>query len=189
MSYRDVLRMLAFDGHGVVTTQGAAKVGVPSVEVRKLAARGALTRVGHGVYRMEEAPTDALTPFAEAVAQVGPDAMIADESVLEMHDLALVNPPKITVVTPRRVRAELPPTIRVKRLPANRIDVDYIDGVPVMPLATAMVRCVDRVLPERLEEAVDDAVGRQLLTTQQAATVRSALAERQLRGLAAATSA
>jgi len=185
MSYRDSLRMLAFDGHGVITTLGAARLGVPAVEVRKLASRGALTRIGHGVYRMEEAPTDALTPFAEAIAQVGPGAVIADESVLEIHDLAQVNPNKITVVTSRRVRGQLPATILVKRLPVDRIEVDYVEGVPVMPLHTAMVRCAGRVLPDRLEEGIDDALGRKLITAQQAAVVRSAVAERRLRQFAA----
>ncbi|MGH3774937.1 MAG: hypothetical protein ACRDRR_04255 [Pseudonocardiaceae bacterium] len=44
---------------------------MPAVELRKLAARGALARLGHGVYRMLEAPTGRLDEFAEAVAMAG----------------------------------------------------------------------------------------------------------------------
>ena len=36
MTHRQTLRWLAFDHHGVVTTEQAAAAGVPAVEVRKL---------------------------------------------------------------------------------------------------------------------------------------------------------
>lgn len=175
MTYRDTLRLLAFDRHGVVTTGEATHVGVPAVEVRKLAARGALIRTGHGVYRMTEAPTDDLTAFAEAVALVGPDAVIADESVLDMHDLAFVNPKKIVVATPQRVRGRLPATIRVVHRPATTRDVEYVDGVPTMPLPEALTRCAGKVMKVRLDEAVDDALARRLLSASEADDVRSAL--------------
>ena len=63
MSYRQELRELACDSHGVIALREAASSGVPAVEVRKLASRGASTRLGQGVYRMEEAPADGLTEF------------------------------------------------------------------------------------------------------------------------------
>lgn len=176
MSYRESLRLMAFDSHGVITTYGAAQAGVPSVEVRKLAARGALTRTGHGVYRMTEAPTDDLTPYAEAVALVGPDAVIADESVLDMHDLAFVNPAHIVVATPHRVRAALPDTIRVLKQQVAPRTVEYVHGVPAMPLAQALVRCADRVMTERLEDAVVEALARRLLSADEGYEVRTALA-------------
>lgn len=42
MTYREDLRWRAFDTHGVITTDDAASLGVPAVELRKLARRGAL---------------------------------------------------------------------------------------------------------------------------------------------------
>lgn len=57
MSNRENLRWLAVVHHVLVTTDQAAAAGPPAVELRKLAARGALSCVGFGVYRMEEAPT------------------------------------------------------------------------------------------------------------------------------------
>ncbi|MDQ2707390.1 MAG: type IV toxin-antitoxin system AbiEi family antitoxin domain-containing protein [Actinomycetota bacterium] len=47
MTYRQQLRELAFDTHGVVTTRDAQAAVVPAVELRKLAARGALAHLGH----------------------------------------------------------------------------------------------------------------------------------------------
>lgn len=170
MTYRQTLRWLAFDHHGIITTDQAAAAGVPAVEVRKLAARGALTRVGHGVYRMDEAPITALTPYAQALALVGAGAYLADESVLALHDLALVNPRTIKIATARRVRAALPPTIEL--VPANDGDhVEYVDGLPTMPLRDALVASKGRVMRERLVEATRVALARELLDDQDAADV------------------
>ena len=50
MTYRHDLWEIAAEYHGIVTTRQAEDAGVPAVEVRKLAARGALERLGYGVY-------------------------------------------------------------------------------------------------------------------------------------------
>lgn len=170
MTNRQTLRWLAFDHHGIVTTELAAAAGVPAVEVRKLASRGALTRVGHGVYRMDEVPMTALTPYAQALALVGDGAYLVDESVLAVHDLALVSPRTIKVATARRVRTALPPTIEL--VPVNDGgDVEHIDGLATMPLRDALIACRGRVMRERLVEATRVAVARDLLDDQDAAHV------------------
>lgn len=168
MSYRRELRELAFDSHGVVTLRDAESSGVPAVEVRKLASRGALTRLGQGVYRMEEAPSDALTEFAVAVALVGGDSVLADESVLAAHDLAQVNLRRIKVATAERVRRQLPSTIEVisRRVPADR-RAD-IDGVPAMRLADAVRASRGRVMASRLIDAARQANARGLIDHYQA---------------------
>jgi len=170
MTHRETLRWLAFDHHGIVTTEQAAEVGVPAVEVRKLAARGALTRVGQGVYRMDEAPTTPLTPYAQALALVGTGARLVDESVLAVHDLALVNPRTIKVATDRRVRATLPATIEVVSSAAAG-PVEFVEGLPTMPLRDALISCRGRVMRERLVEATRVAVARDLLDEHDAADV------------------
>lgn len=60
------------------------------------------------------------------------------ESVLAMHDLALVNPPAIEVATNRRVRRTLPPWIKLVRRKDG--EVAYYQGIPCQPLADA-IRC------------------------------------------------
>lgn len=163
MGYRRELRELAFDSHGIVTLRDAESSGVPAVEVRKLASRGALTRLGHGVYRMEETPTDLLTEFAAAVALVGGDAVLADESVLAAHDLAQVNLRRIQVATAERVRKQLPPTIELisRRVPTDqRMD---IDGVPAMRLVDAIRASRGKVMTSRLVDAARQADVRGLL--------------------------
>jgi predicted transcriptional regulator of viral defense system len=175
MGYRRELRELAFESHGVVTLRDAASSGVPAVEVRKLASRGALTRLGQGVYRMEEAPADALTEFAVAVAVVGGDAVLADESVLAAHDLAQVNLRRIQVATAERVRRHVPPTIEVipRRIPTDqRTD---IDGVPAMRLADAIRASRGRVMTSRLIDAARQADVRGLMDHRDAEAIISEL--------------
>lgn len=185
MSYRRVLRELAFDTHGVITVKGAAAVGVPAVEVRKLAARGALTRVGHGVYLMDEAPRDSLTEFAVAVALVGDDAVLVDESVLAAHELAQVNLRRVRVASGQRVRRRLPSTVELVHLRIPPEGRDEIDGIPAMRLDGALLASRGRVMTARLVEATRVAVTRGLLNPGEAESVIAELERSDEREVAA----
>lgn len=178
MTHRQTLRALAFDTHGVVSLGEAKDAGVPAAEVRKLASRGALRRVGKGVYRMLEAPRGDLDEFAEAVALVGQDAVLADEAVLAAHDLAQVNLRQISVATQKRVRHSLPPTVRVVRRQVPAEDRDDIDGIPALSVRAALTAVAGRVLPERIERAAGEAVARQLMTSDDADRVLASLRAR-----------
>jgi len=176
MTYRQQLRELAFDTHGVVTTAQARAVGVPAVELRKLAARGALTQLGHGVYRMLEAPFGRMDEYAEAVALAGEGAVLADEAVLAAHDLAQVNLRRVRVATPRRVRAKLPKTVELIHRAVPIDELDYIEGVPAMSIESALLGARGRVRTERLIDAAHQAADRGLLRRDQEARVVAALA-------------
>lgn len=167
MTYREQLRWLAFDHHGVVTIAQARAIGVPAVALRKLASRHVLRHFGHGVYLMEEAPTTPLTEYALALALVGPDAMLADESVLAAHELALVNPRTIKVTTPRRVRTQVPKTVEIIRR-SHLAEPAFIGGLPAMPVGQALVECKGRVPKDRLVEAAQQARAQGLLPADEA---------------------
>lgn len=177
MSYRRVLRELAFDTHGVITAREAAKAGIPGSALRQLARRGALERRGQGVYRMTEVPVGPLDEFAEAVALVGHGAVLADESVLAAHDVAYVNlrTIKVAVAMPSRVRRWLPPTVEVVQRRLSASDLEAIDGVPAMSLAAAMVASRGRLMTERLLDALEQAKGRGLMSRADAQRVLDAL--------------
>ncbi|MCL2595299.1 MAG: type IV toxin-antitoxin system AbiEi family antitoxin domain-containing protein [Promicromonosporaceae bacterium] len=163
MSYRSDLRVLSFDNHGILTLREAEAFGVPAAAVRRLVKLGVLTRTGSGVYRMNEAPVDDLTEFAEAVAQVGPDAFLVDESVLAAHGLAQINLRTIKVGTPHRVRRSLPRTVSVQRRELAPHDRDNVGGIPAMSVAAALAASVGRLLPERALDALEKAAGRGLI--------------------------
>lgn len=179
MTYRQVLRELAFDKHGVVTLAAAREAGVPDFTVRQLAQRGVLERLGQGVYRMNEVARGPLDEFAEAVALVGDDAVLADEAVLAAHDLAQVNLRriKVAVASPSRVRQQLPQTIDVIQRRVPQVDREAIDGIPAMSIPAAMIASIGRVMNDRLLAAAEQAKARGLISPADARRVTHAINE------------
>jgi predicted transcriptional regulator of viral defense system len=163
-TYRRRLWELALDQYGYVTTANAAKLGVPAVELRKLARRGNLDNVARGLYRFPDAPTSGRDAFMEAVLWVGPDAALSHDAVLALHDLASANPRTLRVVTPHRVRKthQRPDvTIIHDRVPASDLTVYF--RIPSTTVARALLDCRELVRTNRLLEAADEAVRQGLL--------------------------
>ncbi len=175
MTYKDVLREIAAYQHGYVTTHDAEQVGVPGVELRKLAARGGLDHVARGVYRFPDAPNRATDPYMQAVLRVGADAVLVGESVLALHDLALIDPRKIQVATPRRVRLTDPGFVEVIQREVPQDEITAYDGVPATKLWRALIDSIGHVMTERLQFALAEALRRDLVTSAEAARVRRAL--------------
>ncbi len=175
MTYKTVLREQALHQYGFVTTHDAAALRVPAVELRKLAARGALTQVSYGLYRVQDVPHTPLEEFAEAVLRVGPDAYLTHDAVLALHGLALVNPHTIKVASPHRTRARLPRHIEamVRALPPE--DLTYYEGIRTTTVARAIVDCRGTVMDERLLDAVRQAEKDGVVTKAEAARLRRGL--------------
>ena len=64
------LREVALDQHGFVTTAQALGEGVSKATLSKLAARGRIEHVAHGVYRVPQVPADRFDRFMLAVLQI-----------------------------------------------------------------------------------------------------------------------
>jgi predicted transcriptional regulator of viral defense system len=162
-TYRRCLIERAHDQYGYVTTRDAAELGIPPVELRKLAQRGGLRHVARGVYRFDEVPTTAHDQFMEAVLAVGPGAHLTGDAVLLLHNLGLVNPRKIRVGTDRRVRGQLPAFVDVVREPVEPKDVTVYEGIPSTTLERALIACRGTVMGDRLVDATKEAARRGLL--------------------------
>lgn len=177
MTYRRDLWEIAAQHHGIVTTRQADDAGVPAVELRKLAARNALARVGHGVYRHVDVPADERTELAAALATVGEDAFLEGDTVLAMFNLAFVNPPKIYVGTPRRRRTAPPRhavvTVR-PRIDAH--DLTNYDGLRCITVHRALLDGIPHLLGERVMDAVADAQRRDLIDDLEATEIIGAVA-------------
>lgn len=181
MSYRQDLRELALDNYGLVTTQQAHEAGVPSVILRQISARGGLVHLAHGVYRFpsNEIRPSALDAFAEAVLRVGPEAYLTHDAVLALHGLALVNPRRIRVGTPRRVRADLGRTVQLVHRPSLSSDtLTKYEGIRSTTVAQALADCArdGLVMPERLADARRQARSRGLITDHEIRSLAAAAA-------------
>jgi|SRR6516164_2498128 predicted transcriptional regulator of viral defense system len=179
MTYRQDLWEIAVEHHGIVTTQQAEDAGVPGVEVRKLAARGALTRMGHGVYRHAGVPADEWTELTATLACGGEDAFLEGDTVLAMFNLALVNPPKIFIGTPHRRRTAPPPhTVVTFRPRVTEDDLTTYEGLRCVTVRRALLDGVPHLLGERALQAVAEARHRELIDERDAAEIRGAIAGR-----------
>lgn len=174
-TYRRRLLEFALDRYGYVTTEDAAALEVPPIELRKLAARGGVTNIAYGLYRFDDVPRTDRDAYMEAVLRVGPDAYLTHDAVLDLHGLGLVNPRRLRVGTPRRVRAAMPENIEViqRQLPAA--DLTVYEGIPSATVARALVDCRGLVMADRLIEAAEAAVRAGLVRRGAVASLRAAL--------------
>ena len=171
MGYRYDLWELAASRHGVVTVTEAEDVGVPAVEVRKLAARGALLGYGQGVYTHRGVPPTPLTEPAVAVALGGEGAFLHREAVLDLAGIGQFNPKKVRVGTCRRVRRSLPEWMDLENRPdVTDADFTHHEGIPATTVRRALEDMKHRMPLDRWEALVDEALRRELITDQDVAS-------------------
>lgn len=172
--YRDIVREIALDHYGYVTTKAVAAAGVPAVELPKLAARGGLEHVAYGLYRVRDVPRTAFDQFAEALLRAGDGAYLRGESVLALFGLADVNPRQITIAVRRRTRPTLPSSVALTLVKDDVRTIQY-EGLESQLVADAILECRGRVEDGRLRDAVEEARKMGLLTTAEWQRVRRAL--------------
>ena len=154
---RDRLYALMSDNHGVITLESAAAAGVPAVEVRKLAARGALERVGRGVYLIPFAPVNKFQAAVAVLDSVAPDAYLVGRSVLSLLDIGLEMPFKYEVFVPRRTRRKLPSAVVLTKMQLGT-EFEVINGVRCEPVFKILQQRVQFARPDRVERELDDAL-------------------------------
>lgn len=170
MGYRQDLWEIAASRNGVVTVAEAEDAGVPAVEVRKLAARGALRACGQGVYAHREVPVTSFTEPMIAVALAGEGAFLHRESVLHLLGVGQFNPPKVRVGTRRRVRRRLPGWMELENRPdVPDEDLTRYEGVPATTVRRALADLLERMPPDRWRALVAEALRRDLIGNQDAA--------------------
>lgn len=156
MSKYEEIYEVAADNYGLVTRDEAARMGVSDKELSRLASDGRLIRIGHGVYRIKHHVPGQLDPYAESVALAGPGAYLYGESVLAMFALCPTNPAKIHIGTPRRIRRRLPRGMKVVQR-KNVADVTEYEGIPSQTVGAAIRSCMGKIMPDRLQEAIQEA--------------------------------
>ncbi|WP_159498496.1 type IV toxin-antitoxin system AbiEi family antitoxin domain-containing protein [Microbacterium sp. 18062] len=172
--YREVVRAIALDHYGYVTTRQAAEAGVPPVELPKLAARGGIENIAYGLYRVAGIPPTPYDQYAEALLRVGEDAYLHGESVLALFGLVDVNPRQVKVAVPRRARPRLPAYIELTQATPGARTTLY-EGLRAQPVADALTECRGRIQDERLLTAAKQARAEGLLTTSEWHRVRKEL--------------
>ncbi len=172
--YRDIVREIALDQYGYVTTRQAAEAGVPAIELPKLAARGGLENVAYGLYRLADGPAGPFAPFAEALMRAGEGSYLHGDSVLALFGLADVNPRRIRVAVRRRTRPKLPPFIELTLVKDDVVTTLY-EGLRSQRVADAILECRGCIEPSRLLGATEEARKEGLMTRREWQRVRKEL--------------
>ncbi|WP_147918621.1 type IV toxin-antitoxin system AbiEi family antitoxin domain-containing protein [Ruania zhangjianzhongii] len=172
--YRNIVREIALDHYGYVTTKEAVAAGIPAVELPKLAARGGLDNVAYGLYRVPDIPPTDFDQFAEALLRVGEGAYLHGESVLALFRLSDVNPRRVRVAIRRRARPQLPAFVELTQAKED-VPTTLYAGLEAQPVADAILECRGRIETERLRAAAEQARAEGLLTTTEWQRVRKGL--------------
>ena len=153
--------------NGIITVRHAKEMGIPAIALVKLCKRGKLTRIGHGVYRIDKYFPQETDPYAAAVAKVGDGAYIVGESVIGYYRLCPTHEAIIHVGTTRRVRRRLPDAIKLEKRPRGE-SLHLMDGIPAQTVGLAIRAARATLEPSRLSEAIDVALQKQLILREEA---------------------
>lgn len=178
---RDHLWDIAVDQYGFVSARDVQDLGAPVVELGKLAARGKLQRVGYGLYRFPEWPVGPRDHLMEAVLWTRDrEAVLSHDTALDVYALSDINPDRIHVTVPRRVKP-----LRRRNAPAAYVvhyeDLEaaqrgYWEQIPTVTVATAIDQCiVSGVRPDLVRQAIGSARSQGLIDQATAERQRSDL--------------
>ena len=162
MTKYDELCDMAVSNYGLVTAKEINALGIHLKDVLEWVKLGRIEKRGRGVYRLSHYLPTEYDIYAEAAALVGDTAIICGESVLAMHNLALVNPAHVHVAVRRRLRKKLPGWIVTEKA-TSKMTEDCFNGIPCQKLAEVIRQMRGRILTERLASAVHEAGTRGLL--------------------------
>lgn len=117
--------------------------------------------------------------MAATAAVAGQDAFLEGDTVLAMFGLALVNPPKIHIGTPRRRRSQpRPNTVVTFRPHMPESDLTTYHGLRSVTVRRALLDGIAHLLGERILDAVAEARRRDLINELEATEITGAVAGR-----------
>ncbi|MDR0783501.1 MAG: type IV toxin-antitoxin system AbiEi family antitoxin domain-containing protein [Propionibacteriaceae bacterium] len=184
MTIREDLWEVALDQYGYVTSSDAARLGLPKIELTKLANRGKLRHVFQGVYRFPEFRVSLNDQLIEAVLWTrDPLAVLSHETALEVRELSDVNPNVIHVTVPKRKnpirRKDMPEVFVIHYEDLTPRQRDWWEEIPCVTVETAIDQSIISLpRPDLVTQAIDQAEARGLITKDTARRQRHDLRER-----------
>jgi len=181
VTIRDELWDVAVEQYGYVSNLNAEQLGIPMMELGKLAARGKLKRIWQGVYRFPELPVSANDQLMEYVLWTrDPRAAVSHDTALDAYELSHINPADVHVTIPKRAkklrRRAVPSALIIHYQDLLPEQIGWWEQIPTVTVATAIDQCIaSRVRADLVLQAIDRA--------RQRGRIDEATAERQRRNL------
>lgn len=157
MRIYDEIWGVAEDNYGIITSAQAEAMGIARTRLVTMEKRGALVRIGYGVYQVKHHVPGKHDSYALGVAMAGRDAFLRGASVLGLLALAPIDLSRLYLGTFRRVRRRLPRNYVLKKTTNARI-VEY-HGIKSESVAEALKSAIaDGALDaDRVAEAAETA--------------------------------
>lgn len=180
--YANELYYLAEENEGLfLAAEARERLAIPTPALVNMERRGILERVARGVYRLTAYPPSAFSQYREALLALRvnrPDvhAVVSHESALSLHGLSDVNPSKVHVTLPSRLRLrrEAAAFIRIHQADLAEHDVTTVEGIPTTSVARTIRDCAS-LGPSITRDAIDDAIRLGKLSKATAAKLEHAL--------------
>ncbi|MGH7506250.1 MAG: type IV toxin-antitoxin system AbiEi family antitoxin domain-containing protein [Longimicrobiales bacterium] len=152
--------------YGYVTTADARALGIDPDRLRTMARRGTIEPIAHGLYRIPAVPATGLDQYMEATLWPHGGGVLSHDTALDLHDLCDVNPAKVHVTVPARLRInrEIPAAFRLHFRDLTDDDVTRHEGIPVVMPLRAIQDGIEAHLGNHLiEQAIESARRRGLI--------------------------
>ncbi|MHB1468677.1 MAG: type IV toxin-antitoxin system AbiEi family antitoxin domain-containing protein [Solirubrobacteraceae bacterium] len=153
--------------YGYLTPDDARELDIDPTQLRLMAARHTMERIGHGLYRMPMVPVTQLDAYMEAVLWTGRRGVLSHETALDLHELCDVNPSAIhlTVLSGFRTRKAVPEIYRLHRFDLDPTEVGWHEGIPIVTPERAILGGIEQALGWQLiDQAIETARARGLIT-------------------------
>lgn len=150
MTARDVLWEHAVNQYGYVTVRDALELGIDRLTVDKLAGRGQIERVAHGVYRFPQLPVTEYDPYMLAVLWTGTEgACLSHDTALAAYQVSDINPDRVHLTVPnsRRIRRRGGDLYVVHHEDLRPEQISWWQQIPTVTLATAIAQCIASGVP------------------------------------------
>lgn len=154
----DVLREIALDQHGYVTTAEALDEGITHADLSKMVSRGRLSRTGHGVYRVPQIPVAEFDHYRLALLWSGVDgAVLSHDTALQAWEISDINPACIhfTVLRRHRLRRVGGDGYVVHHENLAPGQVTWWQEMPITEVVTTIDQCIESGVPAYPDETSD----------------------------------
>lgn len=160
----------AYGQNGYFQVGQARAHGLSSQLLSHYVRQGRFERLQRGLYRLQGFPSAEHDEMREKWMMVGPEkAVLSHQSALALLELSDVTPDAVHLLVPRRHRGLRRPfgTVIHTRPDEEELDIVWRQGLPLTAPARTLVDVASDLQPEQAEMAVQQALGRGLLTARE----------------------
>lgn len=155
---------LSIGQHGAFTRAQAVRAGATNSLIHRRLVAGRWERAHAGVYRLAGTRPTWHQDLMVAVLAWGQKTVVSHSAAVALWTLPPRGPGPVEVTVPRGRRRHGPGVVHRPRAPLGRADVTRLDGIPVTTPLRTLEDVASSVSRELLEEMLDEALRRRLVS-------------------------